>query len=218
MKKTFITIGLVFLLIFTGINNVYATTSASSGTNLSTSTKKSYEVISCGNIEMPEKTVDLISTFITILQVATPVILIIMGSIDFVKATASSREEDIKKGQQTFVRRLISGVTVFLVILIVKIVIGIISTDSSNTVLNCVNSMLNGTNSSNNTSSGIVGDTDCFGMYEKNSDGNEWKKCVCLDANNGRDKKNYNTTMSTFYDIIRSKKGTPAQVDCNSYD
>ena len=211
MKKTFITIGLVFLLIFTGINNVYATTSASLGTNLSTSTKKSYEVISCGNIEMPEKTVDLISTFITILQVATPVILIIMGSIDFVKATASSREEDIKKGQQTFVRRLISGVTVFLVILIVKIVIGIISTDSSNTVLNCVNSMFNGTSS-------IVGDTDCLGMYEENPDGNEWKKCVCLDANNGRDKKNYNTTMSTFYDIIRSKKGTPAQVDCNDYD
>lgn len=103
-----------------------------------------YNVVTCGDIELPDGVVGLISTAITILQIAVPIILIIMGMLDFAKATAASKEEDMKKAQQAFVRRLIAGVAVFFVIFIVRIVVGILNTDDSNQALFCIDKILNG--------------------------------------------------------------------------
>ena len=103
-----------------------------------------YNVVTCGDIELPDGVVGLISTAITILQIAVPIILIIMGMLDFAKATAASKEEDMKKAQQSFVRRLIAGAAVFFVIFIVRIVVGILNTDDSNQTLVCVDKILNG--------------------------------------------------------------------------
>ncbi|MCM1371133.1 MAG: hypothetical protein NC181_04535 [Clostridium sp.] len=103
------------------------------------------DIVSCGGVELPRGTINLISIGITILQVAVPLILIIMGMLDFVKATTTSKEDQIKKAQSTFIRRLIMGVVVFLVIVIVKIVVGLLpNTDGS---LDCIKLILGGTSS-----------------------------------------------------------------------
>lgn len=181
---------------------------------------KLYDVVTCGSVELPDGLVKLTSTFITILQIAVPLILIVMGMIDFAKATAASNEEGIKKAQQAFVRRLIAGACVFLVILVVKIVVGLLPADSTGSAINCLNAILNGTTNSSSQSS-IVGDINCLSMYEKNSNGNEWKYCVCLDANDNRtgsyEKYKHVSEMSNLYDRVASQRLTPNKVDCNQY-
>ena len=104
----------------------------------------SVEKTYCGNIDrIPKKIPELTSFFITVAQVVTAVILVILGSIDLFRGLSSSKEEEIKKGQQTFVKRLIAAVLVFFVVLIVKLLIGAIAnaTTSSN-VISCMDCFL----------------------------------------------------------------------------
>lgn len=108
--------------------------------------------ISCGGQDFPAATANLISTFITILMVATPIILIITGMLDFMKATTASKEEEMKKAQSKFIKRLFSGVCVFLVVLFVKIVVGLLPSSEVGGATECLDAILNGTSSSTSTS------------------------------------------------------------------
>ncbi len=128
-------------------NNSTTNSDNNSNTNSSNNSNdvKLYDIVTCGNnLELPEDLVKLISIVITAMQVAVPIILIVMGMLDFAKAASASKEEDMKKAQQSFVRRLIAGACVFLVICVVKIAVGIVNTDDSNDMLKCVDKLLNG--------------------------------------------------------------------------
>ena len=52
-----------------------------------------------------------------------PVIVIVLGILDFISAIASNKDEDIKKAQDKFVKRLISAALVFLVPLIIGFIL-----------------------------------------------------------------------------------------------
>ena len=52
-----------------------------------------------------------------------PVIVIVLGILDFIKAIASSSDDDMKKAQSKFVKRLIAAALVFLVPLIIGFVL-----------------------------------------------------------------------------------------------
>ena len=69
------------------------------------------------DITFDTKLPDTIHIIILVLQIAVPVLLVIFGSIDFVKALTSQKDEEIKKGQKTFISRIIAGVIVFFVLL-----------------------------------------------------------------------------------------------------
>ena len=99
------------------------------------------------SIKIDVKLPDIISLVILILQIAVPVLLVIFGSIDFVKAITSQKDDEIKKGQKTFISRLIAGVIVFFVIAIVKFAISFVAGDESTDVLNCADCFLSGKNS-----------------------------------------------------------------------
>lgn len=71
----------------------------------------------------------IVKFILNVIQWVVPVILIILGSIDLVKAVIASKEDDIKKGQQTLIKRLIAAVIVFLVPLIVSVIMGMIGQD-----------------------------------------------------------------------------------------
>lgn len=90
----------------------------------------------------------IVSTAILIIMIAVPVLLIIFGMLDLGKAVVASKEDEIKKAQGMFVKRLISAVLVFFVIAIVKIVIRFVSNNNS-TVANCFNCFVNGEASEN---------------------------------------------------------------------
>ena len=86
----------------------------------------------------------IISTIIFAIQIAIPILLIIFGMLDLGKAVVASKEDEIKKGQQTFIKRLISAALVFFVIFIVKILIRFVASESSNEILNCVDGFISG--------------------------------------------------------------------------
>ena len=70
-------------------------------------------------------------SFIPIIQVGVPIILIIVGMITLLKAIASSKEEDIKKAQQLLVKKLIYAVSMFLLILATQTIISFVDTDTN---------------------------------------------------------------------------------------
>lgn len=95
--------------------------------------KKTSEVIyntktSCGNItEIPRKIPELTSFAVTLIQIAIPIVLILLGSIDLFKGITANKEDEIKKGQQMFIKRLIYAAIIFFVVIIVKFVISIVA-------------------------------------------------------------------------------------------
>lgn len=102
-------------------------------------------LVSCGpNLikDIPSMIPSTIHIIYLILQIAVPIILVILGLIDFIKAMVNSKEDEIKKGQKTFISRIIAGVLIFFVFSIVKLVISVVADDSTK-VINCVECFIN---------------------------------------------------------------------------
>lgn len=83
-----------------------------------------------------------VSLIITIIQYAVPLLLIIWGMLDLGKAVIASKEDEIKKGQQTFIKRIVAAVIVFFVIAVVKLVVNIAAGDESQGITQCINGFL----------------------------------------------------------------------------
>lgn len=94
-------------------------------------------------IDIDTKITSSVHWIIVILQIAIPVVLVIFGSIDFLKAVTASKEDEIKKGQQTFIKRLIAAALVFFITAIVRLVVSF-ATGNDKSILNCANCFLNG--------------------------------------------------------------------------
>ena len=90
----------------------------------------------------------IVSTIILIIQIAVPILLIIFGMLDLGKAVIAAKEDEIKKGQQTFIKRLIAGAVVFFVILIVQTLVRFLS-NGSNSVMQCFNCFIHADDSKN---------------------------------------------------------------------
>ena len=78
----------------------------------------------CGGLEFDGLIPMVTSSIVLIIQVGIPVLLIIFGMFDLGKAVVAQKEDEIKKGQALFFKRLIAAVLVFFVVTIVKLVIG----------------------------------------------------------------------------------------------
>lgn len=101
--------------------------------------------VSCGNItDIPAKIPELTNMAINILQIAAPAILVVMGMIDFFKAMSSGKEDEIKKNQNIFIKRLIIAVLIFFIVVIVKFAISLIANalDTKN-ITSCINCFIN---------------------------------------------------------------------------
>lgn len=81
---------------------------------------------------------------ILVIQIVVPVLIVVFGSIDFLKAVIAQKEDEIKKGQQTFIKRLIAGVIVFFVVVIVRLIVSFAAGEDKTTILNCADCFLNG--------------------------------------------------------------------------
>lgn len=105
-----------------------------------------YKEVSCGKIHnLPYKVLQISNLAITIMQVAVPVILVLLGSIDLLKAVSSQKEDEIKKAQGIFIKRLIMGALVFFVVVIVKLITSIIGGNSDG-IWKCVECFVSGAN------------------------------------------------------------------------
>ena len=93
----------------------------------------------CGNIQnfvFDGQIPRITSTIVTILMIGVPLLLIIFGMLDLGKAVMAQKEDEIKKGQQTFMKRLMAAAIVFFVVFIVKMVVGLIAPDEGATSQN----------------------------------------------------------------------------------
>ena len=80
--------------------------------------------VQCGDtFDIPYQAPQVISFFVNLLKIATPIILIIVSIIALLKAVSASNEDEIKKAQKGLIRKVIAAVMVFFVISIVQFVI-----------------------------------------------------------------------------------------------
>ena len=99
--------------------------------------------VSCGNVtEIPAKIPELISFAVTMIQIAVPIILVVMGSMDLFKGITAQKEDEIKKGQQMFIKRLIVGALIFFVVVIAKLLISVVADSSSANIIECIDCFL----------------------------------------------------------------------------
>ncbi len=108
-----------------------------------------------------------IHNIIVIIKIAVPVILVILGMLDFAKGVTSGKEDEIKKGQGIFIKRLIAGACVFFVVTIVQLVMSFVSSDD-NSFWNCANQILNGTGGTTYVPSGVTGNNSNYTNKQNN--------------------------------------------------
>ena len=100
--------------------------------------------VSCGDITgIPEKIPELTSYVMTLIQIAIPIVLVIMGSIDLFKGITAGKEDEMKKGQQMFIKRLVVAVLIFFAVVIVKFLISVVA-DSTDNIVECIDCFLSG--------------------------------------------------------------------------
>ena len=124
--------------------------------------------VSCGGlVNIPSFLPKTVSILYTLIQIIIPVVLVVMGIMDLVKGLTSQKEDDIKKAQGMFVKRLISAALVFFVITAVKVVISFSTNENhvdSKSLLDCMNCIIN--NKGCNSKLEAEGNWECtYGTY-----------------------------------------------------
>ena len=130
MKKKNIFI-MILCMFFVGMSFV----SADTYNNIDTDA-----LLSCGNgmmTDIPSLLPKVISIAYTAIQIAVPIVLVIMGSLDLFKGITASKEDVIKKGQQMIVKRLIAAALVFFAFVITKILISVVADGTGADILEC---------------------------------------------------------------------------------
>ena len=100
--------------------------------------------IQCGSSSLPAPIPGITRAIVLLLQIVLPIIVIVMGSIDFMKAVGSSDPEKIKNGQKQFIKRITAAVIFFLVITIVRLAVTTISNiaNEDKTIAQCISCLI----------------------------------------------------------------------------
>ena len=131
----------------------------------------------CG-LSLPSNVPTFTSGIFNVLKIIVPIILIIMGIIDFTKAVMANDEKKMKESTSSFIRRLIAAIFIFFIVAIVQFVFRQITSESGFT--GCMNCVLNNTcNTTSEYYSKVIKST-CVSNCEniKDSAG----KSACLDS------------------------------------
>ena len=67
--------------------------------------------------------IEIIDDLMKIIRIAVPILLIVFGMTDFLRATFSNSEENIKKDRDRFIKRIIAAIIVFIVPIFVDLVL-----------------------------------------------------------------------------------------------
>lgn len=153
MKKIYILFAIVslFMIQLTCINSVYAVNDGNIDldpekyNNVEGSNATTY---SCGKNmvkDIPATILDTVHIAYMVIQVVVPVILVVTGMITLLKSITAGKEDEIKKAQMTFVKKLIVGALVFFIFVIVKLIVSFAATsDRAPKIIDCMDCFLNG--------------------------------------------------------------------------
>ena len=96
-----------------------------------------------GGTGIPSKLAYIIALAVKIIQIGVPLLLIVWGMMDLGKAVMAQKEDEIKKGQNTFIKRLVAAAIVFFVVVIVKLLVGLVADNNENhNISSCIDSVL----------------------------------------------------------------------------
>lgn len=96
-----------------------------------------------GTLTLNPVIIETTSLIVTLIKIGIPVILIVLGMIDLGKAVMAQKEDEIKKSQMMFVKRLISAALVFFVVVIVQLVFNLVAKSEAK-VWDCVSCFVSG--------------------------------------------------------------------------
>lgn len=82
--------------------------------------------VNCSEL-LGESFIKILNNYFYLVYIIVPILVILLGMIDFAKA-AFSNEDEMKKAQKRFLKRLIMGVAVFLIPTLINIVFYIVNT------------------------------------------------------------------------------------------
>lgn len=102
------------------------------------------EDVVCGGgiLTMDRIIPDMTSLIVTLIKIGIPVLLIVFGMLDLGKAVMAQKEDEIKKSQQMFLKRILSAALVFFVVVIVQLVFNLVAKDQN--VWDCVSCFVSG--------------------------------------------------------------------------
>ena len=109
-------------------------------------------LIDCGGADIPNTIPNLVHMLILLIQIFIPIVLIVLGMLDMGKAVLSNDEKTMKEAQGRLIKRIIYAIVVFLIVAIVKVVVGIVTdtaagadgTVKNDTVTTCIDYFVNG--------------------------------------------------------------------------
>ena len=97
---------------------------------------------------------DLVHYIYLGIKIVVPILLIIFAMLDLGRAIAAKKEEDIKKYQSSCIKRIITGLLVFLVVVIVEFLLGFVEPESGNSgesPVKCALEIIRGKDAKNGT-------------------------------------------------------------------
>lgn len=102
----------------------------------------------CSALPVEAESIATISrTIIMLIQIVVPVLLIIWGMLDLGKAVMAQKDDEIKKGQQTFVKRLVAAAIVFFIVTIVGLAVKLVAPKNEGAnIMGCAKCFINDSN------------------------------------------------------------------------
>lgn len=79
-------------------------------------------VVDCAGL-LGQNLIDKINSYLNIIKIAVPIILIALGIVEFSKAVFAGQEDQMKKAQKNFIKRLIIAIIIFFVPTIVNLIL-----------------------------------------------------------------------------------------------
>lgn len=110
------------------------------------------EILGCtvGGVDFSEQLMlpSIINLVVTLIKIFIPIVLVIFGMIDLAKAVMSNDEKEMKGAQTKLIKRVIYAILVFLIVSIVQLVFGVLSSTgaSDDSIAGCIACFTSGTN------------------------------------------------------------------------
>lgn len=102
------------------------------------------QYIECGDNSIPAGLAPVTRITVLMLQIILPIAIIIVGSLDFLKAVIAGDQEGVKKNEKQFLNRLKYGAIFFFVIVIIKFVVSFVAdADEEKNISKCIDCMIN---------------------------------------------------------------------------
>lgn len=103
------------------------------------------ECFKCGGQEFPYQLAVFAHSCVNLVKIIVPIILIVLGVFDMFKAVSAQKEDEMKKAQSIFVKRIISALLVFFVVAIVQFLFNTMSNlGFGGDLTDCLNTFVNG--------------------------------------------------------------------------